>query len=71
MDFVNCPDCGALAEITERSVLESTDGPVEHVRVSCLRWHWFLMPTELLARYSPVASPAPEGVAVRPSQPTG
>jgi hypothetical protein len=49
MDTTTCPDCGAPAEVTDRCVLESTDGPVEHVRVLCLRRHWFLMPTASLA----------------------
>ena len=33
MDTTTCPECGAPAEVTDRSVLESTDGPIEHVRV--------------------------------------
>lgn len=45
-----CPDCGAPAEITRRAVLESTDGPIEHVGVRCVRKHVFLLPTFLLAR---------------------
>ena len=33
MDLTTCPQCGNAAEITERDVLESTDGPVEHAKV--------------------------------------
>ncbi|MFM6849160.1 MAG: hypothetical protein ACKOVB_08645 [Terrabacter sp.] len=40
-----CPECGAVAEMTDRSMLESTDGPVEHARVICLARHWFLLPS--------------------------
>jgi hypothetical protein len=49
MDATTCPECGAPAEVTDRCVLESTDGPMEHVRVVCAREHWFLMATETLA----------------------
>ena len=49
MDTTTCPECGAPAEITRRSVLESTDGPTEHVKLHCVRRHWFLMPTGMLA----------------------
>ena len=50
MDATTCPECGAPAEVTDRDVLESTDGPIEHVRVLCVRRHWFLMSTASLAR---------------------
>jgi hypothetical protein len=30
--------------VLDRAVLESTDGPVEHVKVQCLARHIFLMP---------------------------
>jgi hypothetical protein len=33
---VPCPECGAPARITERYWLESTDGPVEHLKVGCV-----------------------------------
>jgi hypothetical protein len=65
MDATTCPECGAPAEITRRSALESTDGPVEHVKLQCVRRHWFLMPTFLLAEYlhpqwrTPAAIPSP------------
>ena len=46
LDTTTCPECGAVAEVTDRAVLESTAGPVEHVRVVCLDRHWFLLPAE-------------------------
>jgi hypothetical protein len=49
MDATTCPECGAPAEVTDRFTLESTDGPMEHVRVMCVRRHWFLMATATLA----------------------
>ena len=51
MDTTTCPDCGAPAEVTDRFVLESTDGPIEHVKLRCAGLHWFLLSTESLARH--------------------
>jgi hypothetical protein len=55
MDTTLCPECGALAEVQWRDVLESTDGPVEHAKVVCAQRHWFLLPVAALER----AAPAP------------
>jgi hypothetical protein len=69
MDTTTCPECGAPAEVTDRDVLESSDGPIEHLRVVCVRRHWFLLSTESLARgrRAPVGRPAPViGSAHRP-----
>lgn len=44
-----CPDCEGLAEVLERDVLESTDGPVEHARILCVRRHPFFLPVAMLA----------------------
>ena len=67
MDATTCPECGAPAEVTDRSVLESTDGPVEHVRVVCVRRHWFLMSTATLdrGRRAPAERPAPATESAR------
>lgn len=45
-----CPqsDCFAVAEVYERFVLDSTDGPVEMVRVRCVDRHDFMMPLDKL-----------------------
>jgi hypothetical protein len=56
MDTTLCPECGALAEVVWREVLDSTDGPIEHAKVGCLRRHWFLLPVAALERPQP--SPA-------------
>jgi hypothetical protein len=48
MDLTTCPECRAPAEVVERAVLESTDGPIEHARVRCVDRHVFFMPTERL-----------------------
>jgi hypothetical protein len=50
MDMTLCPQCGALAEVRWRDVAESTDGPVEHAKVVCVRRHWFLLPVAWLER---------------------
>lgn len=43
-EFVDCPEagCGLPAEVLDRFVLESTDGPVEHFRIRCVNRHWFM-----------------------------
>jgi len=48
MDITTCPDCGAPADIVDRHVLESTDGPVEHARVRCVARHVFFLPVASL-----------------------
>jgi hypothetical protein len=48
MDTTLCPECGALAEVQWRDAIESTDGPVEHAKISCVRRHWFLLPVRNL-----------------------
>lgn len=60
MDTTLCPDCGAIAEVLWRDVLESTDGPVEHGKIQCLNRHWFLMP---MASLNSVAADNEPGVA--------
>ena len=48
MDLTRCPECWAPAEIVDRDVLQSTDGPIEHARVRCLERHVFFLPVERL-----------------------
>jgi hypothetical protein len=40
---IPCPDpvCSAPAWVVDRFVLESTDGPIEHVRTHCRNGHGF------------------------------
>jgi len=56
MDMTTCPDCGAAAEVLWRDVLESTDGPIEHAKIRCVRGHWFMLPVEHVAN---AAAPLP------------
>jgi hypothetical protein len=39
--YARCPQCAQPAQIVDRFTLGSTDGPVEHVKVSCRDGHWF------------------------------
>jgi hypothetical protein len=48
MQLTACPTCGAPAEVRDRFVLESTDGPVEHLALRCVRGHAHRMPTAML-----------------------
>ena len=47
--LVACPECELPAEITERFWLDSTDGPVLHVCVTCVDGHYFRMPADRLS----------------------
>ena len=57
-DTVACPQCGAAARITERFKLESTAGPVEHLRTGCVNNHWLTPLAEAIASAQPDPSPA-------------
>src|SRR5205814_1080 len=46
--ITSCPQCHDPAEVTDRFWLPSTDGPIEHVAVSCTTGHHFRMPAEML-----------------------
>ena len=48
MNITPCPSCGAPAEITERFILASTDGPVAHVALSCAGGHHYRMAADRL-----------------------
>lgn len=41
MEHARCPQCTHPAEITDRFTLDSTDGPLEHVKLVCTAGHWF------------------------------
>jgi hypothetical protein len=62
MEFTTCPECRSIARVLDRFVLESTDGPVEHVRTQCVERHWFVLPAAALVRPAssrPAAAPSP------------
>ena len=43
-ELTGCPACGAPAEVIDRFVLQSTDGPVVHLKVRCVTGEWFTVP---------------------------
>lgn len=49
-DTIPCPECGAPATITERFRLDSTDGPVEHLKTGCVNNHWLTPLAEQVER---------------------
>jgi hypothetical protein len=49
MEWTTCPQCGLLAEVVDRDVWPSTDGPVEHAHVRCVDRHRFVLPVASLA----------------------
>ena len=44
IELTACPECGEVAEVTDRFTLLGTGGPVVHVRVSCILGHRFTLP---------------------------
>jgi hypothetical protein len=61
-DVIACPDptCRAPARIVDRWTWRSTPGPVEHVKTSCERGHWFTpMVDSLDLRPAPTAAEPP------------
>lgn len=49
LEIVGCPECAAPAEVADRFVLESTDGPIEHAFVTCTERHRFTVLVERMA----------------------
>jgi hypothetical protein len=48
MEWTQCPQCGLVAEIVDRDVWPSTDGPIEHLHVRCVARHRFVLPAATL-----------------------
>jgi hypothetical protein len=46
LEFASCPACSMIASAQWAGCLESTEGPITHVRVTCVHQHWFLMPAD-------------------------
>ncbi len=49
MELTSCPECGVPAHVEQRHVMESTDGPIEHAKIRCVRGHWFFLSVAALA----------------------
>lgn len=59
MEMITCPECGDPAEVVDRFVLDSTDGPIELARTGCLSRHWFTVPVaDLRNRVAPPTTEA-------------
>jgi hypothetical protein len=54
--LVDCPTCGLPAEITDQFTLGGAPGAIEHVKVVCVRRHWYTLPVDTF----PVNPPVPE-----------
>jgi hypothetical protein len=46
VDAVLCPNCGEPAVVAWRTDLSSTEGSIEHVKISCQAGHRYFMPSE-------------------------
>src|SRR6478609_1247526 len=55
MEWTQCPQCGLVAEVVDRDVWPSTDGPIEHVQVRCVARHRFVLPAASLERHHAAA----------------
>lgn len=66
LQLTGCPECGAVAQIVRRAVLESTDGPIEHAVVRCAAQHHFTLPTASLDHRTQPTRPAVTPVSPRP-----
>ncbi len=67
MDMTVCPECAEPARTLWRAVLESTDGPIEHAKIRCIRGHWFLLPVASLDRSERAVSAQPSNESRRPA----
>ena len=52
--LVDCPTCGLPAEITDRFTLDGVPEPVDHVKVVCVRRHWYTLPVDMVPVSAPV-----------------
>jgi len=66
LEIVDCPECTAPAEVVDRFVFVSTDGPIEHAIVLCVLRHRF---TVLVKRHIGLPSARPETVDGVTAQP--
>jgi hypothetical protein len=46
--LVDCPTCGLPAEITDRFTLDGVPEPLDHVKVVCVRRHWYTLPVDMV-----------------------
>ena len=70
MEWTQCPQCGLVAEVVDRDVWPSTDGPIEHVHVRCVARHRFVLPAASLERHHAAARAAEAAQAAQAAQAT-
>ena len=56
--LLECPGCGLPAEISDRFTLDGAPEPVEHVKVVCVRRHWYTVPVDMFPVDAPVSEAA-------------
>ena len=52
---VACPSCHEPAEILDRFSLETTDGPMRHLKIRCTGGHWYTLPADRVQAYGSTA----------------
>ena len=68
--LISCPESTRPAEVTDRFVLASTDGPICHLGLRCAAGHLFRMPDDSLSAGARAAlrqqeAAVPRGSALR------
>jgi hypothetical protein len=63
LDIIPCPQCGTPAEVTQRFWLNSTDGPIQHLKTICLSKHWLTPRAETVHQHGPVTRAQPRDTA--------
>jgi hypothetical protein len=53
--LVECPTRGFPPEVSDRFTLGGAPGPVEHVKVVCVRRHWYTLPVDMFPVSPPVS----------------
>jgi hypothetical protein len=56
INHLSCPECGQFTTVIDYFVLGSTDGPVEHVRMSCPERHVYFGPMASIVRTTELVS---------------
>lgn len=59
MSTLSCPQCSLPVTVIDRFALNSTDGEMEHVRISCPASHYFLMALDQLTETIPAVEAQP------------
>ncbi len=67
MTIWRCPEttCFAPAWVEDVFVLDSTDGPVAHVRTRCTARHWFTPTADALLTWPVTAPSTPDAETLR------